>query len=240
MIFRPSSPNHAQRPARFNPATHGRPSYLLTRSLFSLVKLLSSSSDPRFIRVNLRPALFLLLTTFSTVATAQSPARTWQWQNPLPQGNAINAIRFAPDKKHGWAIGSDGAILRTKNGGFEWEPQTSPALTTLNGLYVKDKDRAVVVGARGLILLTTNGGDKWLAKPSGSKDHLYGVTFAPEENSHGWAVGSYGRVLATTDGGLTWRTQNTPLRSHLFCVSFADKDRGVAVGDRGALIVTQD
>src|SRR5687767_3705372 len=240
MNFRPSTPNHAHAPATLNPAAQGRPRHLLTGLLFSLPIRLASCSDSRFIRVNLRLTLFLLLTTFSTVATAQSPARSWRWQNPLPQGNAINAIRFAPDKKHGWAIGSDGAILRTKNGGFEWEPQTSPVLTTLNGLYVKNKDRAVVVGARGLILLTTNGGDKWLAKPSGSKDHLYGVTFAPEESSHGWAVGSYGRILATTDGGLTWQAQTSPVRSHLFCVSFADKDRGVAVGDRGALIVTQD
>src|SRR5688500_8015248 len=139
MIFRPSSPNHAQ--SRVNPATRGRPRHQLTRLLFSLLQRSLFCSDPRFIRVNLRLTLFLLLTTFSTVAPAQSPARTWQWQNPLPQGNAINAIRFAPDKKHGWAIGSDGAILRTKNGGFEWETQTSPVLTTLNGLYVKNKDR---------------------------------------------------------------------------------------------------
>src|SRR5438309_268415 len=146
--------------------------------------------------------LFVLLTAFPSFAMAQSPSRAWEWQNPLPQGNAINAIRFAADKRHGWAIGSDGAILHTNNGGFEWEAQTSPVLTTLNSIYIKDKDRAVAVGARGAILITNNGGEKWVGKPSGVKDHLYGVAFAPEDGSRGWAVGTYGRIVATSDGGL--------------------------------------
>src|SRR3989442_1054064 len=57
---------------------------------------------------------------------AQQPPG-WQWQNPLPQGNAINSIRFAADKKYGWAVGSDGAILHTPNGGFEWEGLRNPS-----------------------------------------------------------------------------------------------------------------
>src|SRR6185436_3558702 len=122
-------------------------------------------------------ALALLMAPGS-LAQSQFPSRAWQWQNPLPQGNAINAIRFAPDKRHGWAVGSDGAILYTKDGGFNWDPQSSPVLTTLNGLYVKDKDRALAVGARGTVLLTTNGGERWLQKHTGVTDHLYGITFA--------------------------------------------------------------
>src|SRR5947207_13663145 len=96
----------------------------------------------------------------------------WQWQNPLPQGNTINSIRVAADKKYGWAVGSDGAILRTRNGGFEWEAQNSPASTTLYGLYVKDKSSAVISGARGVILTTANSGSKWIPRTSSTKDHL--------------------------------------------------------------------
>src|ERR671912_691633 len=95
--------------------------------------------------------------------------RGWLWQNPLPQGNAIYAIRFAADKEHGWAVGADGAILQTDNGGFEWDAQSAPVPTALYGLYVKDKSRAVAVGARGNVLTTTNGGDQWKLRPSGTK-----------------------------------------------------------------------
>src|SRR3712207_5275033 len=70
-------------------------------------------------------------------ALAQS--RGWLWQNPLPQGNALYSVRFAADKKHGWAIGGDGVILRTEDGGYVWEEQKSTVATTLYGLFVKDK-----------------------------------------------------------------------------------------------------
>src|ERR1051325_2179350 len=53
-------------------------------------------------------------------AQAQSRERGWEWQNPLPQGNAISAIEFAKDMRHGWAVGADGVILYTSDGGFSW------------------------------------------------------------------------------------------------------------------------
>ncbi len=96
-----------------------------------------------------------LLFAFGVSTMGQQPQPSgWEWQNPLPQGNTINCVRFAADKRNGWAVGSDGAILRTRNGGFEWDSQLSPATTTLYGIYVKDKSRAVISGARGVILTT--------------------------------------------------------------------------------------
>src|ERR1044071_2562036 len=103
----------------------------------------------------------------------------WVWQNPLPQGNTVNSVKFAPDKKHGWAIGSDGAILRTSNGGYNWTIQYSPENTTLYGISVESKSRAVISGARGVIMTTTNGGDKWVTRPTGTRDHLFAIAFAP-------------------------------------------------------------
>ncbi|HYW71382.1 MAG TPA: YCF48-related protein, partial [Pyrinomonadaceae bacterium] len=84
----------------------------------------------------------------------QSRGRGWEWQNPLPQGNAISAIRFAGDQLHGWAIGADGVILYTTDGGFRWETQPTRLVNALNGLYVFDRQHVFAVGARGLILET--------------------------------------------------------------------------------------
>src|SRR2546423_11896190 len=80
--------------------------------ILSLRKILRSKC------VLLRAGVWLAVCLFSPLVThAQDPFRGWQWQNPLPQGNSINAIRFAPDKRHGWAIGSNGVVLTTNNGG---------------------------------------------------------------------------------------------------------------------------
>ena len=58
----------------------------------------------------------------------------WVWQNPLPQGNPLFSVHFAKDKENGFAVGSDNAILRTKDGGFSWERQTAPGRSTRDGL----------------------------------------------------------------------------------------------------------
>ena len=76
---------------------------------------------------------------YALAGLAQNADRGWEWQNPLPQGNAIGAIRFAKDQRHGWAVGSDGVILYTDDGGFSWTSQRTRLVVTLNGLYVFDK-----------------------------------------------------------------------------------------------------
>ncbi|MEA2172444.1 MAG: hypothetical protein QOD00_36, partial [Blastocatellia bacterium] len=190
--------------------------------------------------VTLAGCILLILAGGFALPAARAQTRGWLWQNPLPQGNAISAIRFASDKMHGWAVGSDGAILRTNDGGFEWETQNSPVSSTLYGLYVKDEKRALAVGARGIVLTTTNGGEKWTIRLTGSREHLYSVAFAPDDKSCGWAVGTHGVILKTKDGGNNWSPLASNTKAHLFSVSFADKHTGAAVGERGALLLTTD
>ncbi len=197
-----------------------------------------SESQP-FSLLNLLTVL-LILTMAPVIALGQDPMRGWEWQNPKPQGNSINSVRFAGDQLHGWAVGSDGVILRTENGGFEWAAQASPANSTLYGIYVKDRARVVISGARGVVLTTINGGNKWVPRNTGVRDHLFGVTFAPDDLLHGWAVGSFGAIIVTSDGGLTWKTQNSNTTAHLFGVAFANSRTGVAVGARGTLLVTSN
>src|SRR5262245_1329501 len=141
--------------------------------------------------------ILIVLIAFQFVVRAQDPLSGWEWQNPRPQGNSINSVKFAGDQLRGWAVGSDGVILRTENGGFEWEPQESPANSTLYGIYVKDRARVVISGARGVILTTINGGSKWTVRKTGTRDHLFAVTFAPDNKMHGWAVGTFGTIVTT-------------------------------------------
>ncbi|HEV3469974.1 MAG TPA: hypothetical protein VG148_11680, partial [Pyrinomonadaceae bacterium] len=156
-------------------------------------------------------------------AARQGSARAWLWQNPLPQGNAIFAVRFAADKRTGWAVGADGVILHTGDGGFRWEEQHSGTAVPLYGLSVLDARTAVAVGSRGQVLTTSNGGDRWAARETGVKDHLFSVAFAPaakgtsgqDDAAEGWAVGSYGQIIKTSDGGRTWSAQKSGTRSHL-------------------------
>ena len=73
------------------------------------------------------------------------------------------------------------------------------------------------------------------ATDTGIRDHLFAVTFAPENPLLGWAVGTFGSIIATTDGGKTWKPQTSQTSSHLFSVAFATRRHGIAVGSRGTL-----
>src|SRR5215213_2667449 len=138
-------------------------------------------------RTTARVRAWLLCLACAAVCAAGAGAaaqaeRAWAWQNPLPQGNAIHAVRFAADKRTGWAVGADGVILHTADGGFRWEEQYAQTPVPLYGLYVKDAKTAVAVGARGLVLTTSNGGSRWVTHETAAKgesaNHLYSVSFA--------------------------------------------------------------
>src|SRR5205085_1562564 len=104
--------------------------------------------------------------------------RGWLWQNPLPQGNAIYAVRFASDKRHGWAVGSDGSIFATTDGGRTWRAQTSGVRAHLYSVAFADERVGVVVGDRGTLLVTADGGATWQNKSLPNGLPLTGAAFA--------------------------------------------------------------
>jgi photosystem II stability/assembly factor-like uncharacterized protein len=58
----------------------------------------------------------------------------------------------------GYAVGENGTILKTFNGGLSWPPQQSGTSVRLNGVYFLDLDFGFAVGDNGTILRTTDGG----------------------------------------------------------------------------------
>src|SRR5688572_17155126 len=128
MSPRPSRPRPPAEGARRRRRLPGTPAHLprtVRRSRAVQAKIsrpakpFCMSTDPSN-RTRLR-ALLLCLALAALCAPAAVPARqagtrAWLWQNPLPQGNAIFAVRFAADKLTGWAVGADGVILHTKDG----------------------------------------------------------------------------------------------------------------------------
>jgi photosystem II stability/assembly factor-like uncharacterized protein len=59
-------------------------------------------------------------------------------------------VAFA-NEREGWAVGWEGTILRTQDGGQTWVEQESGTRENLYGISVK-KNRVWVVGAKGLVL----------------------------------------------------------------------------------------
>ena len=164
----------------------------------------------------------------------------WVWQNPLPQGNPLFSIHFAKDKENGFAVGSDNAILHTRDGGFSWQRQNSPVDLTLSTVFVKAAKNAVIVGTRGTILTTDDGGDRSRVVNIDVRDHLYGLTFTGEDFSTGWATGTYGRILKTVDGGTSWQSQASGTTEHILKIAALNSSNAVAVGVNGIVLTTHN
>lgn len=59
----------------------------------------------------------------------------------------------------GYAVGSDGTILKTYDAGNDWQSQQSGTTLKLNKVHFLDLDFGFAVGENGIILRTTTGGE---------------------------------------------------------------------------------
>ena len=66
--------------------------------------------------------------------------------------------------KGGFAVGSNGLILRTEDGGLTWTDNESPVQTNLFSVTAIGKRGAVAVGELGTVLVTEDGGVTWLSQ----------------------------------------------------------------------------
>lgn len=72
-------------------------------------------------------------------------AAVWEWQNPLPQGNALYDVAFTTPT-HGWAVGSAGTISRTTDGGQSWFIQSGGTPQTLRKIAFADALHGWIAG----------------------------------------------------------------------------------------------
>ena len=105
------------------------------------------------------------------------------------------------DNNTGWAVGEGGTILKTTDGGIDWNSQISGATERLLSVHFTNNNTGWIVGWSGTILKTTDGGTNWNFQTSGSTSRLYSVHFTDQNT--GWAVGGRGTILKTTNGGVT-------------------------------------
>ena len=142
------------------------------------------------------------------------------------------------DAQNGWAVGYQGTIVHTTDGGAHWESQTSGTSTWLQGITFFSSTEGWAVGQGGIILHTTDSGNNWEAQTSGTSNDLWGVTFF--SSTEGWTVGRNGAILHTTNGGDNWEAQTSGTSNWLNDIYFFSSTEGWTVGDWGTILHTTD
>jgi photosystem II stability/assembly factor-like uncharacterized protein len=126
-------------------------------------------------------------------------------------GNNLRSVHFI-DADNGFAVGENGTIIKTTDGGTTWNNQVSGAWQTLNDVFMINTSNCFAVGAADVstaTILNTDDGSSWHSMSIGSFGSLESVCFA--DNNIGYAAGSFGyswyswsTAFKTTNGGITW------------------------------------
>jgi photosystem II stability/assembly factor-like uncharacterized protein len=182
--------------------------------------------------------------------------------------NVLWDVDFVDDTT-GWAVGSDGIVVHTRDGGATWTRQELPPLDSIPGLgpgpggtdlraphwesltavSFTDSRAGTVVGPGGTILTTADGGITWQWRGDRRFGGLMGLAFG--DRQHGQAVGlavtgltPYISVV-TADGGATWEIRQPPSRTSVSNANFSgvaalDARRAVIAGNAGRILATAD
>lgn len=161
---------------------------------------------------------------------------------PIPASCTFYSMNFI-NEDIGWAVGrtnlSKNLIVRTTDGGDNWNVQTSSILinSRLQCVSAVDTNNAWVCGydslGVGVVEVTNNAGTNWTQQAIPLAAHnLYSIKFIDVNN--GWCVGNAGAnayIINTANGGTNWNQQISPVANCIYRgVSFVDVNNGWAVG----------
>jgi photosystem II stability/assembly factor-like uncharacterized protein len=144
----------------------------------------------------------------------------WVWQNPLPQGNNLNAVwAFSKDKMI--AVGELGTILSTEDGGINYNILNYGNDINFREMQFINEKIGWIISDNGIILNTNDRGLEW--NQCNPPDNSYqSIHFINEKI--GWTAGS--GIKKTTDGGKNWIVQDWLLNNKIMSIKFIDSLNG--------------
>jgi len=157
--------------------------------------------------------------------------KSWT-QSKVPLSSDLTAV-FFPSPKHGWAVGHDGVVLNSADGGITWTKQLDgyEACRIMNKYY---KTHPVSETSPDPEKIRSD--IQYMIK-QGPVYPFLDVWF--ENESVGFIVGAFNLIFRTENGGKSWepwfdRTEN-PFSYHLYSIRCNGKDVYIS-GEQGLLM----
>jgi hypothetical protein len=96
-------------------------------------------------------------------------------------------------EKIGFAVGDNGLLLSTKDGGLHWYKRQLIENETLHSIYFSSPKKGIIVGDNGTIFSSTNEGKSWEKEVSGTNQSLRNVFIL--HDTLAWASGENGTLI---------------------------------------------
>jgi photosystem II stability/assembly factor-like uncharacterized protein len=168
------------------------------------------------------------------IVYSDDSGKTWR-QAKVPVSSDLVAVNF-PTPKSGWAVGHDGIVLHTIDGGESWSRQLDgrSAGKLLETYYAALGGQGKLGSQEDAMRLIDE--TKRLAA-QGAENPFLDVWFTDENT--GFIVGAFNQIFRTTDAGATWepwfhRTDN-PKRLHLYAIRQVGGELYIA-GEQGLVM----
>lgn len=146
------------------------------------------------------------------------------------------------DAQHAVAVGNDGVVLYSRDGGASWQQATdvpqSEIANKLNRLRIGANGLAIASGEMGALLISRDYGQTWLRLRDEEDVAWNDVALLGDDTL--LVVGEFGRVIRGSLTGHDWQDVDTGIGTSLMAVAFRDELNGVAVGLEGIVLETTD
>ena len=154
-------------------------------------------------------------------------AQTWR-QVAVPLSSDLVAVTF-PSPTMGWAVGHDGVVLHSADGGLTWVKQLDgkQAAAIIDAYYRKQPVGAEMPNVKDQVgRLVEEGADK----------PFFDVLFLNEQE--GFVIGAFNLAMRTKDGGKNWEPLIDRMANeqgfHLYSLAASDSDVFIA-GEQGLI-----
>jgi photosystem II stability/assembly factor-like uncharacterized protein len=176
--------------------------------------------------------------TYGAIIYTEDAALDWEDQLEGVK-DKLRFIKFF-DRDVGLAGGGDWALIRTTNGGNDWEDITFPHddFDNFNDALLLSETEYLLAG-RGTIYHTLDGGDTWSEVLSDLGNAIYKLI--QTENGNIFAAVQNGKIYRSTDNGMNWSAvYEVPGFEWINSIDFVSDMIGYASGREGLIVKTED
>ncbi len=190
---------------------------------------------------------------YATIYFSTDGGQTWERQGEdqaALKGIGLNDV-WAVDENTVWAVGTPARLIKTKNGGQDWEVVSTPTLKNVIeyvSISIINKSSVWICGSYGTIIHSGDAGQTWDKHDSEvlKNNYLQGINAITTNSIYvvgGPEDSDAGFIAFTTNGGHTWEelipADNYNSNRWIGCSSYNDDDI-IIYGGRSHYMLSND
>jgi photosystem II stability/assembly factor-like uncharacterized protein len=144
------------------------------------------------------------------------------------------------DRNHGWAVGSFGRLVETRDGGKTWENRAHLVQTFdgfhLNGVTGSSRGEVFLAGEGGTLFRSLDKGQSWEQLDSGYYDTFFGIAY-DQTNRVLTAYGIGSALFQSRDLGDTWVALNSPIEATFAGATVTAQGHTALAGPAGVILL---